>query len=181
MKMLLAALLAPLLMMPAQAQAQLPFDANGIANLCGAVELQSTEMGPLRYEGLQHSYQTMLADWAGVSRQDTLVAAHRKIAAFMNRHMPRLLCDTFNFNPRHGNILKLAVAKQSGRFIHDVLDNWHVDLNQVDATDGLTVLDYIRDRRARAGPTSSFGRTLDRYYNRFRAAGARHASELGRR
>jgi len=87
-----------------------------------------------------------------------------------------LVCNMSNFNPRNSSILKLAVARQADDFIGDAVVNWKVDLNQIDAIDGKTVLDYITDRRTNAGPT--FVTMLDRYYKLFSDGGARHALEL---
>lgn len=163
-----------LLLVPPAAQAQQPQPMN-FRSFCGAVEVSVLENNPTRDEVL-YRYQTMVYEAAGVSPDDSLEVAYAKSRAFMDANHSSLICNTLNFNPRNGNIYKLAVARQFDGFIHDALDNWHLDLNQVDVADGKTVLDYIADRRATAGPT--YARTLDRYYTRFRAAGARHASEL---
>lgn len=146
-------------------------------SFCGAVEAKVLENHPTRDEVL-YRYQTMVYAAAGVTPEDSLQVAYEKTRVFMDANQTSLTCNTINFNPRDGNIYKIAVARQVNGFIDDALNNWHVDLNQIDATDGKTVLDYIADRRATAGPT--YARILDRYYARFRAAGARHARELHR-
>lgn len=152
-------------------------DPAWVRNLCAAVESQSVQLNPSP-SYIRYNYESQLAVAAGVISTDTRETAHRKIGAYLDENMPYLLCNQFNFNPRNGNILKLAVAKNSGSFIRAALQDWRIrQLNQVDATDGKTVLDFIQDRRAAAGE-SSLGRTLSRYYEQFRAAGALHASEL---
>ena len=83
----------------------------------------------------------------------------------MNANAASLVCNMTNFNPRNGSILKLAVARQADDFIGDAVVNWKVDLNQIDAIDGKTVLDYITDQRTNAGPT--FVTMLNRYYKLF--------------
>ena len=178
MRLLIAALIAPFLAMSAEAPAQraVPFDASGIRNFCAAVSSPLVELHPV-YPSQRYGFESYLAEWALVRPDDPVPEIHRKIGRFLNANMPSLLCNQVNFNPRNGNILKLAVLRQSNSFIRNVLTDWHVDLNQIDAADGKTVLDYIQDRRARAGSTS-LSRTMDRYYTSFRAAGARHASEL---
>eukprot|EP01034_Spumella_vulgaris_P002641 gene2641-3425_t len=60
----------------------------------------------------------------------------------MNANAASLVCNMTNFNPRNGSILNLAVARQADDFIGDAVVNWKVDLNQIDAIDGKTVLDY---------------------------------------
>lgn len=146
-------------------------------DFCAQVELQTVERNPAHPYN-HYTYHSSLAAMAGVRPEDTRDAWAEKIRRYIDRNMPFLLCNQFNFNPRDGNILKLAVAKQSNRFIRDVLVTWKVDLNQIDKTDGKTVLDYIRDRRAPLDSQSSLARTLARHYADFRAAGARHSEEL---
>lgn len=179
MRLLIAALFAPLLTVSARAQAPLPFDASEIRNFCAAVANPLAEPEP-DYSWQRYRYEGFLARWAQVRPVDPVVDADRRIGRFLSANMARLVCNQGNFSPRNGNILKLAVSRQSNRFIHDVLERWRPDLNRIDATDGRTVLDYIRDRRTGVGPATTFGATLGRYYDRFRAAGARHASELRR-
>lgn len=144
-------------------------------SFCTAVDSKVLENNPTRDDVL-YRYQTIVYNAAGVLADDSNEVAFQKSKAFMDANAASLVCNLINFNPRNGSILKLAVARQSDEFIWDAVVNWKVDLNQIDVTDGKTVLDYITDRRASAGPT--FARTLDRYYKRFRDGGARHAHEL---
>ena len=144
-------------------------------SFCTAVEAKVLENHPA-HDTILYRHQNLVYDAAGVAPHEKPETAYEKVRAFLDANASSLTCNLINFNPRNGNIYKLAVARQSDGFIDDALDNWHVDLNQIDATDGKTVLDYIADRRATAGPT--YTRILDRYYNRFRAAGAKHAAEL---
>lgn len=144
-------------------------------SFCTAVDSKEMSPAPLHPDVL-YQYQDMLVEAADVRPLDSSDVLNEKIRIFLNANSSSLVCNMVNFNPRNGNVYKLAVARQADDFITDALQHWRVDLNQIDATDGKTVLDYIADRRATAGPT--YARTLGRYYDRFRAAGARHASEL---
>ena len=159
---------------PAAAEARVPGEFN-LRTFCNAVD-SKVPAGAFLHDTVLYFYQDMLMEAAGVLADDSPEIAYEKIGAFIDANAASLVCSMVNFNPRNGNIYKLAVARQFDGFIHDVLDNWRVDLNQIDATDGKTVLDYIADRRTTAGPT--YALILQRYYDRFRAAGARHASEL---
>ncbi len=136
-----------------------------------------SEINPV-HPGDRYRFQTILNMASGVMPSDTQEQVYAKIRTFLNRNMPSLLCSQSDFNPNNGNVLKLAVSRQSNRFIEFVLERWKPNLNQIDAVDGRTVLDYIEFRRTQAGATSTFGVTLDRYYKRFRAAGALHAREI---
>jgi hypothetical protein len=149
-----------------------------VPSFCSAVDSQveaSADMASW-HPSILYYYQAMLVKAAGVQPNESDEAAFAKIRAFMDS-AENLTCRTPNFVPANGNIYKLAVARQSSGFLDDALAHWHVDLNRVDAIDHKTVLDYIADRRKAAG-SSAFGLTLDRYYKRFRAAGALHAAEL---
>ncbi|MCL9998178.1 MAG: hypothetical protein NBV68_02250 [Erythrobacter sp.] len=148
-----------------------------VGGLCAAVESKVLENAP-SYNQVTYLYQQFIAEASGVQFTDSSEQYNSKIATWLNANMPTLLCNTSNFNPRNGNILKLAVARQNNSFINDAILNWKIDLNQIDATDGKTVLDYIEDRKASSGTTSAFGKTLQRYWEKFRAAGAKRASEL---
>ena len=159
--------------LPAQAQQPGTLD---YGSFCTAIDSKALETHPI-HDTILYQHQTMVYEAAGVLAGDSPEVAYEKARRLLDANAPSLTCNLVNFNPRNGNVYKLAVARQADEFINDALNDWHVDLNQIDATDGKTVLDYISDRRATAGPT--FARTLDRYYTRFRAAGARHARELG--
>ncbi len=163
------------------ATAQSASSALDIGGFCAAIESKVLDIPP-SHPLTTYMYQAMLVRAAGVQQSDDAEALGRKVRAVLDAQMPRLVCNTINFNPRNGSILKLAVARQNTSFINDVL-RWKVALNLVDTTDGKTVLDYIRDRRDAAlansiGKPSSFAATMDRYYRKFRAAGALHRSEL---
>jgi hypothetical protein len=148
-----------------------------VGQLCAQVESQFTEMNP-RHPNILFRFESELADAAGVLPTDTEGQMNAKIGELINANAVKLTCNQANFNPRNGNIFKLAVAKQSTIFVNHVTGKWKVDLNRIDETDGKTVLDYIADLRSTAG--SNYAVLLDRYYKRFRAAGAKHRSELER-
>ncbi len=149
-------------------------------DLCAAVNSQSGE-GASFHSSIMYIYQTIIMTEAGVLSTDTREEVARKVRIWFNANSARLLCNNFNFVPRNGNILKQAISSQSDSFIDDALRWWRVDLNNVDAVDGGTVLDYIVQRRVDAGSNASLNRMYTRYYDRFRAAGALHARELANR
>ncbi len=145
--------------------------------LCAGVATQTVEFEP-RHDTVLYMYQSELYDAAGVVKSDSEEALNTKVRKLLNERMPQLLCNQFNFVPANGNILKLAVARQNDDFIYRVLNEWKPDLNQVDAADGRTVLDYIAWQRDRYGPTQSAHRSFQRMYDDFRKAGAKLRSEL---
>lgn len=165
---------------PASAQPNPNWRFEGVLEpneLCGAVDLQTFEMEP-RHDTIIYMYQSELYDAAGVVRSDSEEALNAKVRKLLNERMPQLLCNHANFIPANGYILKLAVARLNQDFIDRVLHDWKPDLNQVDAADGRTVLDYVAWQRDQYGPTQSAHRIYQRMYDDFRKAGAKLRSEL---
>lgn len=146
-------------------------------NLCAAVESQAIELQP-RHPDVVYQFQTLLYDAARVRPGDASPVAATKVGALFARRMPDFLCTPVNFVPQGGNILKLAVSRQADAFIDDALLVWRIDLNQVDRADGGTLLDYVRIKVRNAGSNASLAGVYQRYYDRFRKAGAKHAAEL---
>jgi hypothetical protein len=146
-----------------------------VRELCSAVATPSVELEPV-HELAHYRYQNMLFRAAGVDPTDVKEVVNQKLRSFMNSHLPEMQCDLFNFNPRNGNILKLAAASLESPFIFDALNRWKIDLNQVDPVDGFTVLDAIEQRDDAYKPGRT--RVLKNLYRRFRNAGARHRFEI---
>jgi hypothetical protein len=155
---------------------QCPNEIN-VANFCSAIEAQTLEMEPT-HPSVMYRYQNLVFAASCVLTSDSETIVKAKVQNFWNRYHNVLNCNHFNFNPKNGSVLKLAVARQAEPFIEDALSSWKVGLNHVDQADQLTVLDYIENRKKDAGASSSFSKTLQRYYERFRAAGAKHKREL---
>jgi hypothetical protein len=122
-------------------------------------------------------YRSIIYQGAGVLASDAAEVAASKIRAFWAAHNDVLRCDTANFSPPNGHLLKFAVVRRSEAFLRDAVQVWKVDLNIIDRVDGKTVLDYIAAERARTTAPTVI-RILDRYYRMFRDAGAKHRTEL---
>ncbi len=146
-----------------------------VGSFCTAVDSKALETDP-SHDSILYQYQSMIFAASCVLTNDSDEIIRSKVQNFWNRYHDRLTCNMINFNPRNGSILKLAVARQSDSFIDDSIASWQIGLNHVDTVDNGTVLDYIEQRKTNAGPT--FARKLQRYYDRFRAAGAKHRREL---
>lgn len=148
-----------------------------VRNLCAAVSEQTLELEPI-HDYIVYRYQNMLARAAGVKPSDSEEILYRKTGAFIDANMPKLLCNQFNFNPANGNILKLAIARSSEPFIDNAINDWKVQLNQIDKVDDATVLDYILRRKVEAGSNANLVKIYDNYERKFRTAGALTAAEL---
>jgi hypothetical protein len=147
------------------------------ANLCAAIESQAIELEP-QHALIAYQYETLIFEYSGVEATDTVVEINEKVRQKLDVAMPLLLCKPVNFVPQNGNILKLAVSRQVDSFIVSTLNDWKIDLNQIDETDDSTVLDYIKQKISDAGANANLARIYTRYYDRFRASGAKHAVEL---
>ncbi|WP_298095920.1 hypothetical protein [Brevundimonas sp.] len=92
----------------------------------------------VRTENYQR-YQNKIVEAAGVQSGDTEAERRARTAALFSQFMPH--CE--GFNVRRGNILKYAVNQNASAFIYAAINDWDADLDQVDAADGRTVLDYV--------------------------------------
>jgi hypothetical protein len=177
----LPALVAALaLSSPCAAQDKPNWRRNGVLDvqeLCAGVMSQTLENEP-QHDSVLYMYQSEIYDAAGVVRRDTEAQVNAKVRKLLNANMPRLLCTGIGAVPNNGNLLKTAVSRMSDDFIDYVLEDWKLDLNQVDAVDGRTVLEHIALKRDSYRPDQAPYRIFQRYYERFRAAGAKTRAEL---
>jgi hypothetical protein len=148
-----------------------------VANLCSAVETQAYELDPF-HDSIIYQYQTLLYREAGVKPADGEAVVNEKLRRYMNARLPEMQCNLINFNPRNGNLLKLAVARQVDPFLNDAIRIWKIDLNQVDAIDGFTMLDYAEQRMDTYKPDRLKRRPFENIYGRLRKAGAKHRFEI---
>ena len=90
-------------------------------------------------------YQEKLLDAACVDfLLDSEDEIGRKIAKVWNDNDDKLTCNSTSFDVPDGSLIKFAVNMKFDEFIFDIAA-WGVELNKVDAADGRTVLDYVRD------------------------------------
>jgi hypothetical protein len=148
-----------------------------VANLCAAVSEQTVELHP-SHDSVMYRYQNQIYEAACILPSDDEAIIKSKIQNFWNKYHDGILCNQVNFIPANGNILKLAIARKSDPFIDDVLSAWKVGLNHVDSVDQLTVLDYIQSKINEAGANANLAKIYQRYYDKFKAAGAKHKRDL---
>lgn len=154
-------------------------DADGISHgrqklnhICLMISLQS-EDSTGRYT---YKYQRALYD-AGCGKEgDSEAVLMAKMRRVWTRHEADLKCNSPKFELVDGHILKHVVNENFEEFIDDAIDI-KLPLNRIDPADGRTLLDYIEHKVQK-----NAGRTIEklyqRYYDKFRAAGARHRREL---
>ena len=124
----------------------------------------------------QYLYEQKVFAAAGVAPGADPEERNRRIRAMFADDLPSFHCTNTQFDVPRGHIFKFAVASAFDDFLDDLV-KWGVDLNPVDESDGRTVLDYIEYHmdKSRGGALEAKFKT---YYDRLRAAGARHAREL---
>jgi len=125
----------------------------------------------------KYFYQSKMAEASCIdTEKDSPETQRQKIQNAWANSEENLKCTSTGFDVSDGHIVKYAVAEKFDDFINDVA-KWKINLNKIDKSDGRTVLDYIQHQI-----DSSKGNPLEEkyqnYYNRLKAAGAKHKSEL---
>lgn len=129
--------------------------------------------------GYKYLYQHRLFEAARIdTANDSKEVIGKKIAAMwaVCDQLDLLLCSSTQFDVTKGNLLKWAVSYQFDDFIVDLF-KWKVQLNKIDESDNRTLLDYIQYHVTK-NKDNAMGPVYQDYYDRFRAAGARHKWEL---
>lgn len=127
--------------------------------------------------GTTYDYQNRIYEAACIQPGDSVSVIQAKVQSFWNEYHDQLTCNQVNSRVRNGNILKFAIEKNSRNFINDAVRRWGVSLNHVDSSDNQTVLDFIESEMQRTRGTPNEG-ILRRYFDLFRANGAKHRREL---
>ena len=128
-------------------------------------------------DSVRYKYQRQVLNAACVTPEDSEAVKEQKIQSMWKQFEDRLVCNNLQFDVSNGNIIKFAASSLFDPFIYDVI-KWKVELNRVDATDGRTVLDYLKyriDQQQNGGPVKE---QFEIYYRALREAGAKHKSEL---
>ncbi len=152
-------------------------DALGLASVCsfvGSRMKDEDESSPWTYV-----YQTKIYKAAGVAdpKEAGDAASNARITTLWTELLQHVTCDNSTFNVRNGSLLKYAVSAHFDSFIFEATRKWKIPLNNVDQSDGRTVLDYVADE-LKIAANSSLREKLEKYYRQLRAAGAKHRREL---
>lgn len=153
---------------------QCPNQVN-IADLCVAVSDKVNQ--PNSTFKTKFAYQNLVYRASCVEPSDTPETVKSKVQVFWNRFHAQINCSQLGFSVKEGNILKLAVERDSQEFVEEALLDWQVSLNHVDKTDKKTVLDYIEENLKLAKGTSK-EKFLKTYFDLFRENGAKFSREL---
>jgi hypothetical protein len=145
-----------------------------LKNLCMMVSERVKEKDPAATH--RYRYRTQILAASCVEPGDSKAAMRAKVDAMWRQNQSRLICNSLQFDMQNGSVLKFALNQYFDAFLDDAIE-LGVPLNLVDAADGKTVLDYVRDKIERnAGKQTE--KIFQAYYERLRKAGAKHRAEL---
>jgi hypothetical protein len=150
-------------------------DKSKLVNICMMIsgrtkDPKTTSLNP-------YMYHTRIMQAACVDENsDPESLIQSKVSGMWSRFENDMVCSSAIFDVPNGSYLKYAVQTKFDEFLDDAI-SWKVDLNKVDASDGRTVLDYVKFHMEK-NPGSEISRKMTQYYDMLRAAGAKHKSEL---
>ncbi|SFN99423.1 hypothetical protein SAMN05421741_11625 [Paenimyroides ummariense] len=145
-------------------------------HFCGEVGAKGSYKGA---DGsFDYSYQKIMYDSACADLDNMPEKeVNQKLRDWWDLYKDKLTCDNVQFNVPNGSVFKFAIRANLTAFIDDAIYA-KFDLNYVDKADGRTVLDYTKDELNKQTTSSPIRKVLQEYYDRLRAAGAKHKSEL---
>lgn len=148
-----------------------------LRHMCMMVFDRTLNEDPESENQVKYMYQQRLlaAGCVDLAKDSEQVRA-QKIQNAWKMYEEDLKCNSVTFDVKDGHILKFAIADKFDEFIDDVI-KYRLNLNKVDASDGMTVLDYVKHHINRTKGTAIEGK-YQSYYNKLKQAGAKHKSEL---
>jgi hypothetical protein len=124
---------------------------------------------------IKYKFQRLVLEGACVDQEkDSPEVVNKKVAAMWKEQEKMLYCNALTFEVQYGSVIKFAVQYNFDAYIEQVAE-WQIDLNHVDKTDGMTVLDYVK---MKSDQSEALRGRLQSYYRILRKAGAKHKSEL---
>lgn len=89
-------------------------------------------------DGQEYQYRKKIFDSICKNSEDTVISIAEKIRVLWQNNEDLFVCN-------EESIIKMAVSLQNNEFIDDVI-RWKVNLNRIDESDKMTVLDYIKKK-----------------------------------
>lgn len=123
----------------------------------------------------QYEYEEKIYAAACVNAKDDEKATAAKIRYMWSVVKPT--CTGSDFEVNRGSILKYALKVRAYDLVRQAAESWNVDLNDVDDTDGRTVLDYV-DKEIVKHRGSDDESVLRMFWQVLRKQGAKYAREL---
>lgn len=124
----------------------------------------------------KYLYQTKFQEAACIQSSDSEEQKNQKIREAWTKYESDLKCNSTQFDVMDGSLIKYSVSYRFDEFIDEVI-KWKINLNKVDETDGRTPLDYIK-YHIEKNKGNALEEKFQIYYDKLKAAGAKHKSEL---
>lgn len=146
-----------------------------IDNVCTYVSFGTKDPNPM-WPRYKFKYQRVILEASRVEPTDTPEIIQRKVSTMWPLFQDYISCT---WEIQLGSFLKygLTSSSYSDNFILDITRNWKVPLNDIDPSDGKTLMDFIREKIV-LNKDTALGPILEGYYVRLREAGGKHKSEL---
>lgn len=155
-----------------QALQDCSYEPKKLRNICMMV----SERMPDKDGRNTYLYQTRLQEAACVVSNDSEAWVQAKMQRLWREQGSSLTCNGASLDIQDGNLLKFAFIQEFDDFFRDVI-KWKIDLNEVDPTDGRTLLDYVQSQIDKnAG--NELGKRYQNYYYALQHAGAKRRHEL---
>lgn len=98
----------------------------------------------------EYAYEQKLLEMACFNLDlDDEEVAKKKIQIFWNKYKTSCKCDALSFQVQNGNLLKFAISQNMPGVVETLADTYDLDINFIDAADGLNLLDFINSEIAR--------------------------------
>lgn len=123
-----------------------------------------------------------LNEMSCVKPTDSSSDKQAKVQRLWTKYREYFGCDSSGFPVEYGNILKYSVHKNYYLFVDQVIDNYKLDINFKDPSDGKTLLDFVKDEVSRYGKIPGQNdkvKELDNLYKHLRTnLKAKHSNEV---
>ncbi|WPU63842.1 hypothetical protein [Peredibacter starrii] len=150
-------------------------DKKKLMNMCMFIGSRTKDPKPVGASEYMYYRRIMEASCVD-SKNDSEAETQNKIKKMWNKLENEMVCNSTIFDISNGNYIKYAVNTKFDEFIENVTE-WKVNLNKVDASDGRTVLDYVKFHMEK-NKGNTIEKKMKYYYDLLREAGAKHKSEL---
>ncbi len=147
-----------------------------LIDICDSISLRVVEKE--KKDLYYYEYERKILEASCVDQlKDSEDVISNKVKLLWEKHEDLLVCTNANFDVTRGNVLKLAVYRRLDSLLEDAVLVWKINLNRIDPSDNLTVLDYVQKQiNGYKGTENEKG--LREYYKLLRDGGAKHVSEL---